>query len=233
MFHGADCHAAYGGMCEHEALVHDIHTKKTDAIDDQTFAAKRAAAGDAGEPLKVVYAGRIDADKGPLDFAEAVASAVRAGANVRATWFGDGALMAEMKQRVEELGLEERLQLPGFTTDREEMLAALREHHLMMFCHKVPESPRCLIEALVCGTPLLGYDSAYSRDLIGEGSVRPRAGRHVRQHDHAALGTALAELAADRPTLLTLMDAAREAGCHFNDEDVFKHRCKTLLKHLG
>ena len=234
MFHGADCHAAYRGMSAHTELVHDVHTRRGDAIGDEDFEAKLAAAADPGTPLRVVYAGRVDPDKGPLDFAEAVAAAVHAGADVRATWHGDGTLMRETRSRCASLGLGDRLRLPGFTADREALLAALRENHLMMFCHKVPESPRCLIEALVSGTPLLGYASAFSADLIGEGDPhREPAGLHVARHDHAALARELVRLAADRGLLLRLMEAARQAGRGFNDAAVFTHRCEALKARLS
>ena len=45
-----------------------------------------------------------------------------------------------------------------------------------MFCHKTPESPRNLIEALVSGAPIVGYDSPFPRDLIaahGGGVLTP------------------------------------------------------------
>lgn len=228
MFHGADCHAAYREMVPRAELIHDIHTAKNDAIDDDAFARKLQTASDPDRPLRIVYAGRIDPDKGPLDFVDAMA---QAGPGVEATWFGDGSQMQDMRERIAARGVGDRLRLPGFTADREALLAGLREHHLMMFCHKVPESPRCLIEALVCGTALVGYDSAYSRDLVGAGPEP--AGLHVPRHDHAALGRELARLAADRPAVVQLMHAARKAGRHFNDEDVFAHRCALLRQHLG
>ncbi|BAM04868.1 glycosyltransferase [Phycisphaera mikurensis] len=233
MFHGADCFSAYADLVPEAALIHNIHVGRVDAIDDGAFANKLAAAMNLDLPLRVIYAGRVDADKGPLDFAEALAAALAAGGNVEATWLGDGASMGALRRRAQELGLNDRLRLPGFCDDKAELLAALRDHHIMMFCHKVPESPRCLIEALVSGTALLGYDSAYSRDLIGEGKDGPPAGVHVARHDHAALGAELARLAGDRPAVVRLLHAAREAGKHFNDEDVFAHRCGLLKRHLG
>ena len=39
--------------------------------------------------------------------------------------------------------------LPGFIRDRSAILKVLREAQVFVFCHKTPESPRNLIEALV------------------------------------------------------------------------------------
>ena len=98
----------------------------------------------------------------------------------------------------------------------------------MLFCHKTPESPRCLIEALTCGTPIVGYDSAFPRELIeanGGGSL-------VARDDVAALATAVIGLAQDRRQLAALIHAAARDGAQFDDETVFRHRSELIRTHL-
>jgi glycosyltransferase involved in cell wall biosynthesis len=45
-------------------------------------------------------------------------------------------------------------------------MASLRTTDIFLFCHKTAELPRCLGEALAAGSPLVGYGSAYARDLV-------------------------------------------------------------------
>ena len=221
-------------MPDHAELIHNIHTSREDAIGDAAFEAKLRSIRDTSEPLRLVYAGRADPDKGPIDFVEAVAAATRQGRQ------RPGHLARQRQPArgrcgagADELELNDRLRLPGFTSDRDALLGVLRESHLMVHCHKVPESPRCLIESLVCGTPLLGYESAYSRDLTRDGQAEPPAGRHVRVHDAAALGGAIAELAADRGSSRRGWQPPHGPRADTsNDEDVFAHRCRVLKEHL-
>ena len=219
--HGADCLEAYEGIARRIELVHNVHTTTGDLVGDAAFERKLAGASDASAPLEVLYAGRADPDKGPVEWVEALAAARDAGADLRATWLGDGSQLGAMRARAAGLNLADRVTLPG-QADRAATLAAMREAHLFVFCHKVPESPRCLIESLVSGTPLLGYPSRYSEQLAtGHGAA---AGDHAIEATPASLGAALAALAADRPRLAALGRAARSAGTHFSDEAVFAHR---------
>ena len=41
--------------------------------------------------------------------------------------------------------------------DHDQLLRELKARDVFVFCHKIPESPRCLIEALQCGVPIVGY----------------------------------------------------------------------------
>jgi hypothetical protein len=45
------------------------------------------------------------------------------------------------------------------------LLAELRRAHVFVFTHVTPESPRCLLEALVSGSPIVGYKSAFAEEV--------------------------------------------------------------------
>jgi glycosyltransferase involved in cell wall biosynthesis len=100
---------------------------------------------------------------------------------------------------------------------------------VFLFCHNTPESPRCLIEALIAGTPIVGYDSAYAADLIKEagGGVLVPIGATAR------LAQSLTDLAKDRTTLAGLMTAARQDGLPFDDVTAFAHRSELIKRDLG
>ena len=119
--------------------------------------------------------------------------------------------------------------MPGFAADRRAVFAALRAAHLFLFCHKTPELPRCLIEALVSGCPIVGYEGAFARDLVaGHGG-----GLLVARDDVAALAAALTRLAADRARLGELIADAAADGAPFTDTAVFRHRSELIRRHLA
>lgn len=222
LFHGRETYEAYAPHCRHPEVVHDIAIAAEDHIGPAELAAKAAAVGEG--PLRIAYVGRADAMKGPLDWIEVLERLASAGVDFRAVWLGDGAHMAEMRARVAATGLGDRVELPGFATDRGAVLATLRRSHLFLFCHKTPESPRCLIEALVSGCPIVGYDGAFARDLVsGHGG-----GRFVPRDDVAALAGLVGRLAADRAVLAGLIRAAAADGLPFSGEAVFRHRSEVI-----
>lgn len=226
LFHGRETYDAYAPFCRQPQLVHDIHVGKSDHIGPDALIRKRRAAAEG--PLRIVYAGRADPMKGPLDWVEVLAILARRGVDFRATWLGDGPLLADIRARIDAAGLAPKVELPGFVGDRGAVLEGLRQAHVMLFCHKTPESPRCLIEALVSGTPLAGYDGRFAADLIsshGGGQLAP-------MDDTGALADILAGLAQDRTRLADLMDRAARDSAAFHDEAVFAHRARLIRDHL-
>lgn len=227
LFHGRETHDIYAPHARAAEMVHDILIDRSDHIDAGALARKRAAAADG--PLRIVYAGRADPMKGALDWVAALERLDALGVAFTATYLGDGPDLAAMRDRVAANGLAGRVTLPGFTADRRAVMAALRAAQAFLFCHRTPESPRNLIEALVSATPLVGYDGAYARDLTNGGD----SGVFHPIGDTDGLAQALAGLSADRDALVRRIDAAKTAGGWFDSQTVFRHRSDMLRKHLG
>ena len=224
LFHGRDCYDAYAPYCRAPELVHDIHLKPEDAISPTELAAKVGRARQGG-PLRLLYVGRADEMKGPLDWIAALARLRDRGVGFAARWLGDGPRLPEMYARVAGLGLAGAVELPGFV-GRGEVMGAMREADLFVFCHKTPESPRCLIESLVSGTPIVGYDSPYPRDLLrGEADelLVPRG-------DVAGLADRLGEFARRPDRLVERISSAAKLGEDYSDVAVFRHRSELIKR---
>ncbi|MBY6137366.1 glycosyltransferase [Nocardioides marinus] len=227
LFHGRDTFDTYAPFCRNPKVVHDILLDRSLQITEEDFAAKQRASGQG--PLQIVYAGRADDMKGPLEWLEALAQLKAGGVDFRARWLGDGPMLADMRRAAEQAGIGDVVAMPGFVADREAVIAALRQAHLFVFCHKTPESPRCLIEALMSGTPIVGYDSAYARELVeGFGG-----GRFVANGSVAALADVISDLSHARGALLDLQRAARRDGQRFDQDSVFRDRSEILKQALA
>lgn len=226
LFHGRDTFETYAPFCRQPELVHNIHIRRADHIDDAAMAAKlqQAAAG----PLRIGYVGRADPMKGPHDWIDVLKGLDMRGVPFRATWFGDGSALPRMREQAAQSGLGDKVRFPGFIEDRARMMAAFRDIDILLFCHKTPESPRSLIEALVSGCALVGYDSPFVRDL----TAGHAGGVFAPLDDVAALTGHVAALHQDRERLRALMRAAREDGRPFDDETVFRHRCDLIKRYL-
>jgi glycosyltransferase involved in cell wall biosynthesis len=228
MCHGHDTFQAYHRLNPHSFVVHNVHVTAEDQATPSQIAAKLQRLK-SGKSLKIIYAGRLDADKAPLDWVRAIRRAVERGADLTAAWIGEGALRPMVEAEIRRLGLSDRISLPGFTSDRSAVLSAIRDADLLLFTHVTPESPRVLIEALVCATPIIGYQSHYPAELIRN----HQAGVLTPMGAPIALGDALADLSKDRARLARLIEAAAVEGRQFTAAAVFEHRSKLIRKYLA
>jgi glycosyltransferase involved in cell wall biosynthesis len=227
LWHGDDCFRAYAPWCAESRLVHDVHTKHSDLIAQDELERKLKEMQSA-EVLELCYVGRLDPMKAPLDWLQAIAAARDLGVPLNATWYGEGPLLDAAKAEVRRLQLDGIIRFPGFVADRAELLGHLRSAHALVFTHITPESPRNLLEALVSGTPIVGYDNAYAVNLL-EGAG---GGVLVPMHDVNALGATIAELAKDRERLAQMTRQAAHNGRRFTDAAVFAER-SALIKEFA
>lgn len=227
LWHGQDCYSAYSSWCRNSYLIHNIHLKPQDQISSVELAEKIKQVKQ--DPvLRICYAGRLEPMKAPLDWLKAVRKAKESGVNLHATWMGDGSLRNEMKAAIQKWGLQSCVELTGFESSREKVLQKIRASHLMLFTHVTPESPRCLIEALICGTPIIGYKSDYASELV----KRDRGGLFAPIKDWQTLSDLLVDLSKNRQQLSNLIQKASQAGHRFNDTAVFSERSHLIKQHL-
>jgi glycosyltransferase involved in cell wall biosynthesis len=223
---GRDVQLEYSKFCRSPEIafkVHDFHIDPNKIMSAEGVEQKCEAVLSRRE-LRVTYAGRAVPMKGPLQWIDAIHEARRLGANIQATWLGDGPLLADMKAAIERLGLRDVIELRGFVSDREAVVQAIRDADVLMFTHLEPESPRILIEALISATPIVGYHRHYPEDLI----ATHQAGVLTPLADPQSLGKAIAELAADRPRLVDLIRRASREGARFNSDIMELERNQTM-----
>ncbi len=222
LFHGASCYAQYEPWCQTSYLVHDFSLKESDSITNEQLDEKCRFVSRRG-PLSIGYVGRADEMKGPLDWLEVMELLHQRGVSFKAIWLGDGPMLTEMRCEVTRRGLAGVVSLPGFVTSHSELFAFLRNTHLFVFCHKTPESPRCLVEALISGCPIVGYESEYAGELVREGG-----GILVAMGDKQKLVDRLCALDSDRLQLVGLTNAAVPAGRKINNMAGFEHRSNLI-----
>ena len=226
LFHGRETYDAYARFSPNPQIVHDIHLTKADHIDDASLARKVEEADDG--PLRIAYVGRAIPMKGAMDWMDVMEHLGRAKVPFRAVWLGEGSELDMMRQRVVAANMEDRVRLPGFCRDRGVVLDELRAAQIFLFCHKTPESPRNLIEALASGTPIVGYDGAFAREVTdGHGG-----GVLVPLGDVAALAEAVIKIAQDRTRLKALIRSAKADSAPYDDVSVFRHRSDLIRKYL-
>lgn len=216
LFHGADCYAAYCRFSRNAQLVHNIHLSESARIQPAELDKKIRR---SRLPVHIVYAGRAHAEKGVCDWIETLALLAQRNVDFSATWFGDGPDLEAARGAVATAGLRAVVKFAGALYDRDLLLDFIQDADIFLFCHKTQQSPRCLIEALISGTPIVGYESMYPRDLI-----RHNGGGVLTKGEPQQLADAVEQLVADHSALARLTRAAAADGHPFTDTSVFRYR---------
>jgi glycosyltransferase involved in cell wall biosynthesis len=225
LFHGKTVFDAYSPICRESHVVHDIHMSKQDAISD-TALINKITSVKMRSNLRVGYVGRVHPMKSPHEWIEVVRKVNKTlqEGRIHATWLGSGPLLDAAIEEVKDNCLENAIDFAGFVSDREAIRTFLQNIDVFLFCHVTPESPRCLIEALISGAPIVGFESAYARDLVGD-----RGGAIFSNiHDTDSLANSLCNLIDNRDKLAQLIEAAATNRPFYNDESVFEHRSNLI-----
>lgn len=156
----------------------------------------------AGRPVRLVFIGRLEPDKGVPELIEAAALLRIRGVTLRLSLIGGGPLHAQLAQRAEaepELGLYVR----GVVSDREQLMQAVESADVLVLPTHHEGFPRVLHEAMIKSTAIVttmvGGIPALMRD--GENCLAIPVG------DPAAIANAIERL-AENPSLRQRLTAA-------------------------
>jgi colanic acid/amylovoran biosynthesis glycosyltransferase len=224
LLQGLDTFNHYAAFTAKPHCTYDTHTTKDDQISSTLLFAKMERIT-AGKPLNILYVGRADVMKGPADWLNVLKGLDELGIPFQATWIGDGPALKWMVEKVRNLGLREKVLLPGFEGNRQLLLDNMQKSDFLLYCHKTPESPRNLIEALVSGCPIVGYESAYPKGLV----EKYGGGVFVAQDNVKELITTIIAFCNDRATLCNLVKCAALSGEIYNEDAVYAHRAEIML----
>lgn len=158
---------------------------------------RRAATG----PIALTLIGRLEPQK-DVALALAVLAALVPLREARLTVLGEGYLRPALQARARRLGLDGRLDMPGFSDRVGEVLAA---SDLLLITSRYEGVPGAAIEALAAAVPVVSTDCS-------EGLARilhdPRLGRIVAGRDPARIAAALAAQMTQPPAPPELLEQA-------------------------
>ncbi|MGI6367596.1 MAG: glycosyltransferase family 4 protein [Anaerolineae bacterium] len=155
-------------------------------------------------PYTIGFAGRLIEDKGLLVLLQALRGLP---GDWRLCLYGDGPLLPTLRTQAQQDGLSERLEwhprVPS--SDMPAILAGLDVLVLPSLTRPnwMEQFGRVLIEAMACGTPVIGSDSGEIPHVIGEG------GLVVPEGDASALSNALRRLQEDAALRRNLVERGR------------------------
>jgi len=232
LLQGADVFNAYRQIAPNPRKVLNIQVTQDDLIGELDLGRKLKEIR-AGEALRIIYTGRATHMKGPLEWLQTLkrlhdGTYYDSPVKFHATWYGDGDMLDEMRVFVAKHRLGDCVSIPG-SVSRDEVLDAMRESHLFLFCHLTLESPRCIVEALASATAVVGYRTLYTDDLVREHG----GGEFVPMHCWQELAQSLVNLNNDRERLAALVEGARATSQHFDRDAAIRERIDLIVELLS
>lgn len=160
---------------------------------------------DKAKPV-VISAGTLSPRKGFTDLVAAFEILVNAGRDIRLVIFGEGRQRAELEQQVREAELEDRVSLPGKIANP---LRYLARADVFALTSSFEGLPNALIEAMICGCPLVSTDCPSGpEEILAQG----RYGKIVPVGDVAAIAQAIGEQLDDPIDPAIVAEGVRRFG---------------------
>jgi len=154
----------------------------------------------------IAFVGMLEPHKGPRTLLEAFAVS-RDRQGFRLHIVGEGSLRGELNGRVKDLGLADRVSVPGFLP-RSEVVSIRRNSAAIVIPSEWPENaPLTALESFALGVPVLASDAGGLPEIAGSesGSMIFKAG------DINSLAGRMVSLWQNRPNLGEMKRKAREA----------------------
>lgn len=175
----------YNGLAADQAIASRLH-KITNGVDIDEILEPMPVPAELtafrGEGPVIGYIGQLIARKDVATLITAFASWNRKDA--RLVLVGEGPARTELIEQAQALGVDDRVLFTGFRADR---LAWLKAFDAFVLPSRLEGIPRCLMEALVAGVPVIASDIPGNRDIVHDGET----GLLFPTGDAAALTSAL------------------------------------------
>lgn len=177
------------------------------------IAARRAYDG----PLTILSVGRLETEKNPLLMIDTLAALRTEGRDWRLVICGEGEMEGALAERIEHLGVSDRVSFAGYVPLRPDLLALYRESHALLHISWSEGLPQVLIEAAASGLPMV------ATDVGGIGSALDGAALLIPPGDAAAAASALDRIADDPGVRASLLEHGhRFAADHVLDAELEK-----------
>lgn len=215
----------YGGHARNARGFHDT-AHRAGEVAPARLLEERLRARSPGQPLRVVYCGRLDPRKGLDASIDAVRLARQRGAAITFDVIGDGADRRRLESRVAALGLRSAVRFLGRMPYGPALLQRLADYDALLFTPAAEDAPRMIFDGFAAGLPLVGFGIDYVRQRAEEDG----AAVAVRPGDVGAVARTLEELGRDRDRLTLLSRAAHRAGLHHAADTWSRRRADWTLE---
>jgi glycosyltransferase involved in cell wall biosynthesis len=137
-------------------------------IDVSRFSPSPNGARPSDRTTRVLAVGRLDVRKGHIFLVEALGRLVREGLDVRLTIVGEGPERGSLEQLARDLGVADRLELPG-AVGQDDIPAYFRDADIFSMLSFAEGVPTVLMEAMASGLPVVAPRIMGIPELVEDG----------------------------------------------------------------
>lgn len=153
---------------------------------------------------RVIFAGRLSAEKNVAALIEACAAADKGPHSFDLTIAGDGVLESELRAQAAALDIEARIEFAGRVANGPELIALYDAHDIFCLPSLVEGTPRAVAEAVARGIPAVASDAGSTRHMFAVGIVEI-----LEQTGASDIEAALSRVIDDFPARLDRASRAR------------------------
>jgi len=186
----------------------------------------RAECGIPPEAPVIGTVGRLEAVKRQGDLLRALATLTPQIPDLHALILGEGSLRRELEALAGQLGVADRVHLPGFRDDVERVLPAMDVFVLPSISEGMPNA---LLQAMAAGLPTVASEVGGSAEVVDPGVT----GLLVPAGDPYALAEAISGLLVDRARALCMGEAGRQRVEARYSEQAFLRRHQELYREVA
>lgn len=174
-------------------------------IDINSYTISQQPEKQADKPVKLLYVGRLAAEKGVPVLLRSLIALKREGHEFHLTLLGDGPERAALEAEVEAQGLEQMVHFGGFAS-QETVRSTLQASDVFILPSFAEGVPVSLMEAMACGVPVIGTNVGGVTELIEHGV----SGLVVAPSDEVALKNAIFSYLSNPALRESVKQAARK-----------------------
>ena len=157
-------------------------------------------------PLRLLFVGRLEPEKGLPYLLRAVAILKREGRQVRLDLIGRGTEESSLRRLARDIGIDDWVRLPGFIPHGRELGRRYREADVFVLPSLCEGLPSVLFEAVAFDVPIVATRVGSVEDVVHDGLT----GLLVPPGNPAALARAIARVADDREGADRMARAAKD-----------------------
>lgn len=176
-----------------------------------------------GEELRVLSVGRLEQEKNPLLLAEIIALLADADPRWRMTVCGEGPLEPDLRRRLSELGVADRVDLLGYVAHDGGLRDIYRSSHVLLHVSFTEGLPQVLFEAFAARLPVV------ATAVGGVPAAAHDAAVLIEPGDAPAAAAAVLRLAADPQ----LREGVTEAGAQRVSARTLDHEASRVARFLS
>lgn len=173
----------------------------------------------------IISAGRLEKQKNQKMLIQSFANIANDFPTYELHIYGEGSLRKELELQIEELGLQQRVKLPGNHINYHDRLC---EADIFVLSSDFEGLSNALLEAMILGLPCISTECAGSDEVIRTECN----GLLIPVGDTSALTEALRRLLSDCQLKKRIGEAARETASDFRTENVISKWRKILEKNV-